>query len=125
MIADTTFLVDSYNEQVRRLVGPASQFLRTHRTQPLMTTVITAGEFAAGFADAQHARNFLGRWRILNLQPEIAYTAAQIDRELTEAGGRLGENDNWIAGFARYLNQPLISRDQAFDRVHRLRRLDY
>ena len=38
---------------------------------------------------------------------------------------RLGENDNWIAGFCRYYGQPIISRDAAFDRVRALRRLDY
>jgi predicted nucleic acid-binding protein len=91
----------------------------------LTTTVISAGEFATGFDDLQHARGFLSRWRILNLQPEIAYAAAQVDRELMDAGGRLGENDTWIAGFARYFNQPLISNDKAFDRVRALRRLNY
>jgi predicted nucleic acid-binding protein len=38
---------------------------------------------------------------------------------------RLGENDNWIAGFCRYYAQPIVSRDGAFDRVRGLRRLDY
>ncbi len=49
--------------------------------------------------------------------------ASQIDRELIETGGRLGEDDNWIAAFCRYYGQPIISRDTAFDRVDRLRRL--
>lgn len=40
-------------------------------------------------------------------------------------GQRLGENDNWIAGFCRYYGQPLVSRDAAFDRVRALRRLAY
>jgi predicted nucleic acid-binding protein len=91
----------------------------------LITTVISAGEFAAGFDELRHARVFLSRWRILNLQPEIAYVAAQVDRELMDAGGRLGENDTWIAGFARFFKQPLISNDKAFDRVRALRRLNY
>ena len=125
MIADTTFLVDYHNEQSGRKTGPASKFLHAHRAQQLITTVISAGEFAAGFDDLQHARIFLSRWRILNLQPEVAYAAAQVDRELMDGGGRLGENDTWIAGFARYFNQPLISNDKAFDRVRSLRRLNY
>ena len=87
--------------------------------------MISAGEFASGFDDLRRARLFLSHWRILNLQPEIAYAAAQVDRELMDAGGRLGENDTWIAGFARYFNQSLISHDQAFDRVRALRRLNY
>jgi predicted nucleic acid-binding protein len=40
-------------------------------------------------------------------------------------GERLGENDNWIAGFCRYYREPIISLDSAFDRVPRLRRLLY
>jgi predicted nucleic acid-binding protein len=125
MIADTTFLVDFYNEQSGGKMGPASKFLRLHRSQQLITTVVSAGEFAAGFDDTRQARIFLSRWRILNLQPEIAYAAAQIDRELMDAGGRLGENDTWIAGFARYFSQSLISRDKDFDHVRALRRLSY
>ena len=105
--------------------GAAAKFMASHRGQRLITTVISAGEFAAGFDDLQHARIFLSRWRILNLQPEVAYAAAQVDRELMDTGGRLGENDTWIAGFARYFNQPLISNDKAFDRVRSLRRLTY
>ena len=42
-----------------------------------------------------------------------------------QTGGRLGENDNWLAAFCRYYGQPLISRDGAFDRVPGLRRLPY
>lgn len=125
MIADTTFLVDFYNERAEGKTGPASKFLRLHRSQQLITTVVSAGEFAAGFDDTRQARVFLSRWRILNLQPEVAYEAAQVDRELMDAGGRLGENDTWIAGFARYFKQPLISRDKAFDRVRAVRRMNY
>jgi len=125
MIADTTFLVDCHNEQCERKTGPALRFLHSHRAQHLITTVISAGEFATGFDHLRDARVFLSRWRILNLQPEIAYAAAQVDRELMDAGGRLGENDTWIAGFARYFNHPLISNDKALDRVRALRRLSY
>ena len=86
MIADTTFLVDYHNEQSGRKPSSASKFLHAHRTKQLITTVISAGEFATGFDDLQHARIFLTRWRILNLQPEIAYAAAQVDRELMDTG---------------------------------------
>jgi predicted nucleic acid-binding protein len=59
------------------------------------------------------------------LTPEIALAAAAVERELITNRGRLGENDNWIAGFCRYYGQPVISRDTAFDRVRALRRLEY
>lgn len=43
---------------------------------------------------------------------------------MISAGSRLGENDNWIAGFGRYYREPIISRDAAFDRAG-VRRLVY
>jgi predicted nucleic acid-binding protein len=42
-----------------------------------------------------------------------------------DVGQRLGENDNWLAGFALYYGVPLVSNDTAFDRVAGLRRLAY
>ena len=32
---------------------------------------------------------------------------------------------HWIAGFCRYYREPIMSLDDAFDRVPRLRRLPY
>jgi len=123
MICDTTFLSDLHDEAGRP--GPAIAFLAAHRTAPSLVTVISAGEVAVIFDTNQQARQFLARYRILRLLPEIAYVAAGIDRELIGVGQRLSENDNWIAGFCRYYAQPLISRDGAFDRVRGLRRLRY
>lgn len=125
MICDTTFLSDLQEEQTRTGTGPATTWLAAHRRQRLLVTVVSAGELAVIFDTAAEARAYLRRYRILRLTPEIAYAAAAIDRELIEAGARLGENDNWIAGFCRYYGQPVVSRDQAFDRVRRLRRLAY
>jgi predicted nucleic acid-binding protein len=125
MICDTTFLSDLHHEREASRPGPAMTFLAQHRAQPFLVTVISAGEFAVMFPDQNQARLFLARYRVLRLTPEIALTAAGVERELIAAGGRLGENDNWIAGFCRYYGQPIISRDVAFDRVRALRRLGY
>jgi predicted nucleic acid-binding protein len=127
MIADTTFLSDLYNERTGDppRTGPACNFLSRHRRQRLLATVISAGELAVMFADTREARIFLGNYRVLRLTPEIAYVASAVDRELIRLGARLGENDNWIAGFCCYYGQPIISRDRAFDRVRGLRRLAY
>lgn len=125
MICDTNFLSDLYDEQQAGLQGRAAGFLARHRRASFFVTVISVGEVAVIFAEQSDARRFLSRYRTLRLTPEVAYTAAQIDRELIAAGGRLGENDNWLAAFCRYYGQPLISRDQAFDRVRGLRRLAY
>ena len=95
----------------------------TPPAEPFLVTVISVGEVAVIFAEQNEARRFLSRYRTLRLTPQIAYVAALMDRELMDAGGRLGENDNWIAGVCRYYGQPLVSRDRAFDRVRGLRRL--
>ena len=120
MICDTTFLIDLARERQH-----ARNFLAAHRRQPFFVSVVSAGELAAGYDSIAEAQAFLARYRILRLGPDIAYIAAEIDRELAEEGLRLGENDNWIAGFCRALGQSLISNDTDFDRVHELRRLAY
>ena len=125
MIADTAFLSDFHREREEVRRGPASAFLAAHRRAATFATVISVGELAVIFNSNAVARAFLGPYRVLRLTPEIALAAAEIDRELIRSGRRLGENDNWIAGFCRYYGQPLISRDRAFDRVPGLRRLNY
>lgn len=87
--------------------------------------MISAGELAVLFPTNAAAWAWLARWRVLPLHPGIVDAAADVDRELIKTGARLGENDNWIAGFARYYRQPVISRDEAFDRVTGLRRVTY
>ena len=125
MFLDTTFLIHLSQELEQDVAGPARTFLGRHRGEAHSVTVISFGELAVGMEDNQAARDFCSRFRVATLKPEIALEAAQIDREQIDAGARLGENDTWIAGFARYYGVPLVSRDLAFDRVHGLRRLAY
>ena len=100
--------------------------MAAHRTAPLRLTVITVAEIAVIFPTNQQARLFLSRFFIIkNVFPELAYTAASIDRELIAVGQRLGENDNWIAAFCRYYSEPVVSNDTDFDRVQDLRRIRY
>ena len=51
------------------------------------------------------------------LHRQVAWEAGRIERELAQAGSRLGENDNWIAATARAWGLRLVSRDAAFTRV--------
>jgi predicted nucleic acid-binding protein len=126
MIADTTFLSDWQHErQAGNFSGPAFAFLGAHRGEKILITVISIAEIALIFDSITAARVFVGNFRVFRLTPEVAWTAAEIDAELIARGARLGENDNWIAAFCRHYGQPLISRDQAFDRVQGLRRLRY
>ena len=102
MICDTTFLSDLLREQADGRPRGALEFLAAHRNQMFLTTVISVGEAAVMYANPQDVRLLLSRCRQLRLTPEVAYAAASVDRELIESGQRLGENDNWIAGFCRY-----------------------
>jgi predicted nucleic acid-binding protein len=121
MIADTTFVIDLYEEQATGKLGPASAFLADHRSAKLRITIITLGEFATGFKDLRDARAYLRRFPVIRITPESAFECSRIDRELLAIGRRLGENDNWIAGIARYYGQAVISNDRAFERVRGLK----
>lgn len=125
MFLDTNFLIDLEEELGTRNHGRARAFLARNRSAIHAVSVISLGELAAGMEHSDSARSFLARFRIVPLKPEIALTAATIDRTLMRSGARLGENDTWIAGFALYYGVPLVSGDDAFDRVRGLRRLAY
>ncbi len=125
MFLDTNFLIDLEEEIGTNRVGPARLFLASHRREEFQVSVVAMGEFAAGLQASAQARTFLSVFRVVTLKPEIALAVADIDRELIQAGGRLAENDNWLAGFARYYGLALVSNDAAFDRVRGLRRLPY
>ena len=125
MIADTTFLSDLLDERDRGQRGPAVSFFHSHRREIIRTTIISVAEIAVMFESAQAAWRWLGKWSVYRLHDGIANAASDIDRLLRDEGHRLGENDNWIAGFAAYYREPIISRDRGFDRVPQLRRLVY
>ena len=55
----------------------------------------------------------------------MAWRASRIQRQLLESGKQLGENDNWIAATALTLGLRLVTRDDAFRRVPRLRVIGY
>jgi predicted nucleic acid-binding protein len=125
MIADTTFLIDWMEERDSGTRGPALAFLAAQRSGAVRTSIISLAEVAVSFPTTAAAWDYFKYWRVYPLHRGVADAAVDVDRELTRIGARLGENDNWIAGFGRYFREPIISRDAAFDRVTRLRRLVY
>ena len=125
MIADTTFLIHLLREQRTGSAGPARTFLARQRARTIRTSIISLSEVAVSFPTANEAWEYFKRWNVYRLHDGIAKAAADLDREIRRSGLRLGENDNWIAGFCRYYREPLISLDQDFDRVPRLRRMVY
>ena len=125
MIADTTFLTHFLQEGVEGRGGSARIFFAAHRSEIIRTSIISIGEVAVSFATSDDAWEYFKRWRVYPLHRGVADAAADLDRELIAQGHRLGENDNWIAGFCRYYREPVISLDLAFDRVPGLRRIAY
>lgn len=125
MIGDTTFVADLLRELRRGTSGPAQRLLAKYRARTIRLTIISAGEIAVAFESSAEAWEWLAPWTIYRLHPGIVDAASDLDRELIERGQRLGENDNWIAGFARYYREPLISRDAAFARAPGLKLISY
>lgn len=125
MIADTTFLSDLIREQRNGVRGDASLFFHRHRTQKIRTTIISAGEISLLFRRTDQAWDWLTNWTIYRLHAGIVNAATEIDRHLIKTGQRLGENDNWIAGYAAYYREPLVSRDVRFDDAPGVRRISY
>jgi tRNA(fMet)-specific endonuclease VapC len=125
MIADSTFLIDVLRERQSGRRGRALAFLAAQRAGVVRTSVISIGEVAVSFPSSQAAWEYFRYWRVLALHRGVVDAAADVDRELIRTGERLGENDNWIAGFGRFYREPVISRDAAFDRVRGLRRVGY
>ena len=117
MLTDTTFWVDLAQERANGQSGAAYRFLARHRAQNVEVSIVTWGELAAGVNGPEELDRLLRRVRVLMLHRQVAWEAGRIERELTQTGGRLGENDNWIAATARTWGLRLVSRDEAFTRV--------
>lgn len=109
------------HELSERRVGEVRTFLGAHRSEVFACTTVTVGELAAG-APETSVRFMLRRLRRIPLTEAIAYRAGQLERELAEAGKRLGENDNWIAATALHLSATLVYADGDFERVPKLKR---
>jgi predicted nucleic acid-binding protein len=125
VIADTTFLIHFYREGDAGRRGPARTFFGQNRAEVIRTSIVSLAEIASGFPASADAWEYFKRWPVYALHRGIAEAAADVDREMMAMGLRLGENDNWIAGFCRYYRQPVISQDAAFDRVPDVRRVAY
>ena len=62
---------------------------------------------------------------LLVLNSATARHYADVRHELRLAGHPIPENDIWIAALARQHQLPIVSRDEHFDAVHGVRRIDW
>jgi predicted nucleic acid-binding protein len=125
IVTDSTFWIDLAEERQAGGRGPAATLLARHHAEPLGISIVTWGELAVGFEQFSQLTALFGRVTIISLRQTIAWEASRIERTLRATGQPLGENDNWIAATARIYGLQLVTNDQAFRRVPRLRLLHY
>src|SRR5947207_7576935 len=113
MLTDTNFWIDVHNELARGMIGPARAFMAQHRATNFKVSIITWGELAAGVDNQSDLDWLVRRVKILYVPMQVAWEAGRLEVELAQTGGRLGENDNWIAATARTWGLRLVTRDLA------------
>ena len=109
--------------------GAASKFANLN---PVALPVIVIGEYRFGIAHSRHLREY-ERWlegmltvcRVLDVTDETAIWYARIRVQLKRAGTPIPSNDTWIAALCRQHSLPLLSRDQHFDCIKGVQRLDW
>jgi predicted nucleic acid-binding protein len=92
--------------------------------------VVVLGEYRFGVARSRHKERYV-RWlaslvavsRVLEIDDSTASHYAAIREELRARGRPIPSNDAWIAALARQHALPVLTRDEHFDEVGRLRRI--
>ncbi|HTS18456.1 MAG TPA: type II toxin-antitoxin system VapC family toxin [Verrucomicrobiae bacterium] len=94
--------------------------------------VIVLGEYRYGLKRSRHPKaleSLLDQLEresdVLPIDADTAAVYADVRDQLRRRGTPLPENDVWIAALALQYDQPIISQDQHFDLVPRLRRLGW
>ena len=96
----------------------------------LAIPVITLGEYRYGITQSRYRRRYedwlsdlIAICRILPADEQTSAHYAEIRGELRRAGKPIPANDAWIAAIARQHKMPVVSRDEHFDNVPKLKRL--
>ena len=125
MILDTNALsaVADGEASAMELVGGADR---------VAVPVIVLGEYRFGIAQSRHRASYeswLRQWisavAVLDIDEQTTHSYSDIGLELKQKGKPIPTNDLWIAALCRQHSLPLVSRDQHFDLVPGLRRLDW
>ena len=94
--------------------------------------VIVLGEYIFGVSQSTHRSHYqkwlgenLPGFRIFNITDETANHYAGLRLQLRRAGTPIPSNDLWIAALCREHNLPVLSRNRHFDRIERIRRLEW
>jgi predicted nucleic acid-binding protein len=115
VIYDSTFFIALERRKTR---AAALEFFAQHQDEPARLPVIAWGEIAAGYATLDALRrNLEPAYTIEPLTEEVAWHASRVQVILAERGQLMGENNTWMAGFALYFDEPLVSRDTDYQKV--------
>ena len=94
--------------------------------------VIVLGEFRYGIAESRQRSTYeawlnshLPHFDILAVTDETAVSYATLRVALRRSGRPIPANDAWIAALALQHRLPVLSRDQHFDVVPQLERIDW
>jgi predicted nucleic acid-binding protein len=122
LLLDTSVLIQLEDELAARQIGPVRDYLGAQKSLEHGCSTVTVGELAAG-SNEPAVRALLRRIRKIPLSEAISYRAGLLERLLLRRGGRLGENDNWIAATALHYSATLVYFDGDFDRIEGLKRV--
>ena len=115
MIYDSTFFIALERRRTRE---EALGFLSCHADEPARLPAIVLGELAVAFDSREELLEAIDpAYAIEPLTEEIAWHASRVQSVLARRGQLMGENDTWIAGFALYFDEPLVSRDTDYGKV--------
>jgi predicted nucleic acid-binding protein len=98
----------------------------------LYLSPIVLGEYRFGIAASRHRSTYektledlLNDIPVLPMDDQVARSYADIRRQLKIKGNPIPWHDIWIAAQARCFGLPILSKDQHFDSVPRLKRIDW
>jgi tRNA(fMet)-specific endonuclease VapC len=118
---------------VSALAEKDADLIRRIQSAPrLCVTLISLGEYHYGISQSRKRKEqaawldaFLVRAEVLAPTLSTLPHYADIRRELKLAGTPIPANDCWIAALVREYKMPIVSKDHHFDKVDRIRRLDW
>jgi tRNA(fMet)-specific endonuclease VapC len=102
------------------------------RANKVAVPVIVLGEYRYGIRQSRYRARYeewlaemIANCRVLAVDEETATEYAEVRSELKRRGRPIPGNDVWIAALARQHALPILSRDEHFDLVPKLKRLTW
>jgi tRNA(fMet)-specific endonuclease VapC len=121
---DTCTLIDLIKGR-KEAEKATSQFAHVSISHVVVGELLLGGHKAARAHEMEKILEALEGISILNGNALTAAIYAEMRFELEKQGNRIPENDLWIAAVSFQANVPLVTRDEHFQRVPRLKVLKY